>query len=148
MPPINVAALKKTVMDELQLPEITKFSKDAQPSRVDEQDRFRPIRPSERPGLIVSARTKAEVVDGGGISAAPLYRNGLHLFYGGELPNNRFMMRFYKNAYGSGVVHIPQLQNLLKHLPNWEYGIRYEEDTLGYISVDIVGMIYLKCHFP
>lgn len=149
MPPIDIKKFKKTVLTELpDLREPASFSKTAQPSPIHNQDRFRPLHESERPGLIVSARTKRQIEDDGAISVGPLYRNGLHLFYGGELPNNRFMMRFHKNAYGEGVVAIPQVQNLLQHLPNWEFGYRFDADVQGYISVDIVGMIYIKSHFP
>lgn len=124
------------------------FSEDAQPSTLAEQPRFGALPPEQRPGLIVSARSLKTVEDLHEFHMAAKYRNALHLFYGGKLPNNRFMMRFHKNPFGDGVVGIPQMRNLLDHLGDWRFETRSEHDELGYISVDIVGMIYLKSFFP
>lgn len=150
MPAIDLSKLRKVVEKEIPhvLTDVLSFPRDAQPKRLDEQERFKPLQQSERPGLMVSVRTEREVRESGAASASAMYRNGLIMFYGGQLPDNRFMMRFYKNPWGPGVTAIPQLQNLLQHLPNWEFGTRGPDDIFGYISVDIVGMIYLKSHFP
>lgn len=122
------------------------FPLDAQPSTVADQPRLGALPDSQRPGLVVSARTREQVTESYGLSMAAQYRNGLLLFYCRELPNNRFLFRFYKNAYGSGVVAIPQVKNLLENLSFWEY--HDEEHGLGGIITDVVGMIYLKSNFP
>lgn len=68
------------------------------------------------------------------------------MFYYGEAGGNRFRFKLHKNPFGHGVAAIPVMRNLLEHLSDWEY--EEDEGGFGYITTDIVGMIYLKANFP
>lgn len=119
---------------------------DAQPMTVHDLPRLAKLPEASRPGFVVSCRTAMQVQDAGHFSVSSQYATRIHLFYERELPDNRFLFRFRKNPYGEDVTAIPAVANLLPYLGDWRY--HDAPNTEGTISVDIVGMIYLKANFP
>lgn len=139
IPPLDLAKLKSEAKEFIPAP----FSETAQPMSVVGQSRFGMLAPSEKPGLLVSARSIDQL--DGVIPLSAQYRTGIHLYFYDEIPNNRFRFKFYKNRFGRGVINIPVMKNLLEYLGDW----CYEENGMSqYITTDIVGMIYVKTHFP
>ena len=120
---------------------------DAQPMTVFDLPRLAKLPEASRPGFVVSSRTVMEVQDAGHFSVSSQYATRIHLFFERQLPKNRFLFRFRKNPYGSEVTAIPAVANLLPFLGDWKYEER-REGGVGFLSVDIVGMIYLKANFP
>ena len=140
--PLDLAKLKQDTQEFQPKP----YPEDAQPMSVEGQPRISALPEHQRPGLLVSARTMKQIEDAHLLSMSARYRTGIHMFFDKELPGNRFRFRLHKNRYGSGVHAIPVMRNLLQHLGDW----RYEETKagIGFITTDIVGLIYIKANFP
>ena len=142
--PLNLAKLKADVAPYQPKP----FPLDAQPMSISEWPiRISRVPEESRPGFVVSCRTASQIKDAGVFSISAQYKTGIHLFFDSELPDNRFRFQFRKNRYGREVTAIPAVANLLPFLGDWKYEDGHE-GSVGFLTVDIVGMIYLKSNFP